>query len=85
MLALSTTAPNFRSKFLTKSYLQNLGQKKLKNIKLLAIIFERQGRIYRVFKFLGSNEWQTRHARKDAKVGLSVDTEGHGLHLEEFR
>ena len=44
MLAPSTTAPNFRFKFLTKSYLQNLDQNKLKNIKLLAIIFERQGR-----------------------------------------
>ena len=68
MLAPSTTAQNSSFKILTKSYFQNLDQNKLKNIKLGAIIFERQGRIYRVFKFLGLIEWQTRQANDQARV-----------------
>ena len=68
MLAPSTTAPNSRFKILTKSYCQNFDQNKLNNIKLLAIIFKRRGRIYRVFKFLGPNEWQTIQANDQTWV-----------------
>ena len=84
MLATSTTAPNSRFKILTKPYLQNLDQNKLKNIKLGAIIIQRQGRIYCVFGADRQDNPMIRPGcdKEKSKIGV---LSGHGRTWSPFR
>ena len=71
MLAPSTTAPN------SSFHLQNLDQNKLKNIKLGAIIIQRQGRIYCVFGADRQDKPMIRPGSDKEKSKIGV-LSGHG-------